>query len=103
MGYEGFTGFTEFDRSEQWLVTHQNEAVDFVLEATEMARNIRLYDRGRSHIDHHNRIQTNIYDVKNKDHRGLAPPYYVFSAHPIGYRDQDTGIISLVKVGISRL
>jgi hypothetical protein len=90
MGYEGFTGFTEYEQSEQWHVIHQNEAVDLVLEATERAEGLRLYDRGQSHIDHHNRVQTNIHHVKNKDYRGLAPPYYVFSVHPIGYRDKET-------------
>ncbi len=89
-GYEGFRGFTEYRRDEHWLVTHQNETVDLVLEATDCAEDLRLYDKGEKHLDHHNRVKKNIYDVKEKDHRSLGPPYHIFSVHPLGYRDTET-------------
>lgn len=91
MNYTGFTGFTtkeEAERIEDWFVIHQNEAVEFVTEATEMAEGLQFYHRGT--IDHHNRVDDDLVRVKQKNHRGFGPPYYVFSVHPIGYRDADT-------------
>ncbi len=87
-GYGRFEGFTPYSRDESWLITHQNEAVDFALEAAKYAEGVRFYHRQR--VDLHNRVKNDVEAVKNNDYQSLGPSYFVFPNHPVGYRESDT-------------
>lgn len=87
-GYGRFSGFTPYERDEGWFITHQNEAVDFALEAAKYAKEVRFYDKNR--IDLHNRVKSDIINVKNNDYQCMGPSYFVFPNHPEGYREAKT-------------
>ena len=85
-GFERFTGFTDYERDEEWFLTHQNEAVNLAFDAAKYARGLTLYT---DDTDLHNRIRSDLEEVKNKSHRGLGPAYYTFSVHPEGYNKKN--------------
>lgn len=84
-GYEGFTGFADYERSETWFIKHQNEAADLAREASDYAQGISLYEKGTKHTNLHNRATDSITDVEEKEYRAFGPSYYVFANQPSEY------------------
>ncbi|MFC7070603.1 hypothetical protein ACFQL9_13195 [Halobaculum lipolyticum] len=86
-GYEEFTGFAPFNRDEAWLITHQNDAVDFAFAVDAHAEEVSLYTDGRKNTDFFNRAKTNLKDVHQNDYQSLGPSYYGFAYQPNEYFD----------------
>jgi hypothetical protein len=84
-GYEGFTGFTPFERDEAWLVTHQNDAVDLAFEVDKYADGVCLYTKKNKHTDFCNWAKQNLNKVKKNGYNSLAPSYYIFAYQPNEY------------------
>lgn len=83
--FDGFTGFSCFEREESWMVTHQNEAVNLAVEVERQTNEFDLYEK----VDHHNRKKRSLRSIIKKDSRGLAPPFYEFSFYPTEYNREE--------------
>ena len=99
-GYEGFTGFTPFERDEAWFITHQNDAVDLAFEVDKYADGLSLYTKKTNHTDFYNRAKRNLNKVKRNGYHSLGPSYYIFAYQPDEYFDDvDTNYNTSAGVG----
>lgn len=93
MGYESFTGFSDYEHTESWFVQRQNEVASFVTELEERAQGFKMYETPsgtkKGTINLHNRIREKPKQVREKSHRVFSTSHYVVPFHPNGYRSSN--------------
>lgn len=80
--YDGFSGFSEFERDSHWLTKHDTEFIELAFDVDRHLDDIHIYTEGNTNLWHS--TSKNLQKLKQKSYSTINQAYLSIPYHPEG-------------------